>query len=166
MRYGEILRHSERELTDLGRDKMATIFRMTLYNTCSDFDLYFTEICSPRFNKEQARIGSDNSLAPNRQHVFIWTIDGLFYWRIYASLSIGDSKSALVLATSWCCQSPSFYLSQCWPRSISSHGVTRQQCVDFRRCFTEIFLWNRLIRKANSNKIRYIRRIYVHVTYL
>ena len=29
----------------------------------------------------------------------------------------------------WCCQATSHYLSQCWPRSLSSYGVTRPQWV-------------------------------------
>ena len=30
----------------------------------------------------------------------------------------------------WCCQAPSHYLSQCWPRSMASYGVTRPQWVN------------------------------------
>ena len=29
----------------------------------------------------------------------------------------------------WCCQAPSHYLSQCWPRSVSSYSISRPQWV-------------------------------------
>ena len=32
----------------------------------------------------------------------------------------------------WCRQATSHYLSQCWPRSLSSYGVTRPQWVNIR----------------------------------
>ena len=41
-----------------------------------------------------------------------------------------DDKSTLVQVMAWCRQAPSHYLSQCWPRSLSSYGVTRPQCVN------------------------------------
>ena len=40
----------------------------------------------------------------------------------------GD-KSTLVQVMAWCRQATSHYLSQCWPRSLSPHGVTRPQWV-------------------------------------
>ena len=54
----------------------------------------------------------------------------------------------------WCCQATSHYLSQCWPSSLSPHGVTRTQwvnslapgiCGNFKSVMDEIhdnFLWN------------------------
>ena len=40
-----------------------------------------------------------------------------------------DAKSTLVQVMAWCRQATSHYLSQCWPRSLSPHGVTRPQWV-------------------------------------
>ena len=37
----------------------------------------------PSVNKQQASIGSDNVLAPNRQQGIIWPNDGLVYWSIW-----------------------------------------------------------------------------------
>ena len=36
-------------------------------------------------------------------------------------------KSALIQVMAWCHQTTSHYLSQCWPRFMSSYGVTRPQ---------------------------------------
>ena len=35
-------------------------------------------------------IGSDNGLAPPRRQANIWTNDGMFYWRIYASPGLNE----------------------------------------------------------------------------
>ena len=40
-----------------------------------------------------------------------------------------DNKSTLVQVMAWCRQATSHYLSQCWPSSMSPHGVTRPQRV-------------------------------------
>ena len=50
-----------------------------------NFDLKFTEACSQVSNWQQASIGSDNGLVPNRCQVIICPNHGLVYWRIYAS---------------------------------------------------------------------------------
>ena len=42
-------------------------------------------------------------------------------------------KSTLVQVMAWCHQTTSHYLSQCWPRSMSPHGVTRAQWVNALR---------------------------------
>ena len=47
---------------------------------------------------------------------------------IRMSLDFTDDQSTLVQAMAWCCQATSHYLSQCWPRSLLSYGVTRPQC--------------------------------------
>ena len=39
-------------------------------------------------------------------------------------------KSTLVQVMAWCCQAASYYLSQCWPRSMSPYGVIRPQWVN------------------------------------
>ena len=41
-----------------------------------------------------------------------------------------DDKSTLVQVMAWCLQATSHYLSQCWPRSLSPHGVSRQQSIN------------------------------------
>ena len=41
------------------------------------------------------------------------------------SLDQTDDKSTLVQVMAWCYQATSHYLSQCWPRSMSSNGTTR-----------------------------------------
>ena len=33
----------------------------------------------------------------------------------------------------WCCQAPSHYLNQCWPRSLPPYGIIRPQCVNLGR---------------------------------
>ena len=43
--------------------------------------------------------------------------------------TFGD-KSTLVQVMAWCRQATSHYLNQCWPRSMSSYGVTRPQWVN------------------------------------
>ena len=48
---------------------------------------------------------------------------------IWMSLDLNDEKSTLVQVMAWCRQATSHYLSQCWPRSLSSYGVTRPQWV-------------------------------------
>ena len=41
------------------------------------------------------------------------------------SPDLTDHKSTLVYVMAWCHQATSYYLSQCWPRSTSSYGVSR-----------------------------------------
>ena len=36
-----------------------------------------------------------------------------------------EDKSILVQVMAWCCEAPSHYLSQCWPRSISPYCINR-----------------------------------------
>ena len=40
-----------------------------------------------------------------------------------------NDKSNLVQVMAWCRQATSHYLSQCWPRSLSPHGITKPQWV-------------------------------------
>ena len=42
-----------------------------------------TKFCSQSSNQQYTSIGSDNGMMLNRWQTIIWTIDGLFYWRIY-----------------------------------------------------------------------------------
>ena len=48
----------------------------------------------------------------------------------WMSLDLTDDKSTLVQVMAWCHQATSHYLSQCWPRSLSSYGITRPQWVN------------------------------------
>ena len=56
-----------------------------------NFDWNFAEICT-LWSNWQVCIGSGNGLAPVRQQIIIWTIDGMVYWRIYASLGLNELK--------------------------------------------------------------------------
>ena len=38
-----------------------------------------------------------------------------------------DNKSTMVQVMAWCHQAASDYLSQCWPRFVSPHGITMSQ---------------------------------------
>ena len=82
-----------------------------------------------------------NSLTPGRfqrnirKAIFqpILVIDG---WSIsckivlkWMPMDLTYGKSTLVQVMAWCCQAPSHYLSQCWPRSLSPYGVIRPQWV-------------------------------------
>ena len=49
---------------------------------------------------------------------------------IWMLLDLTYEKSTLVQVMAWCRQATSHYLSQCWPRSLSPHGVTRPQWVN------------------------------------
>ena len=50
-------------------------------------------------------------------------------------LDLTDATSTLGQLMAWCRQTSSHYLSQCWPRSISSYSVTRLQCVELSHVF-------------------------------
>ena len=65
----------------------------------SEYNL--TGVCSQWSNWQYPSIGSDNSLTPNRRHPIIWTIDGLDWWRKYASLRLN--------------------LNQWWPNTYMRH---------------------------------------------
>ena len=56
------------------------------------------------------------------------------------SLDLTEDKSTLVQLMAWCHQATSHYMSQCWPRSVSSYGVTRPQWVDgqFHLCWYHV----------------------------
>ena len=83
-----------------------------------------------------------NSLAPgkfewNFRHVIFKQILVMNGWGIsckialiWMSLGFTDDQSTLVQVMAWCHQATSHYLSQCWPRSISPHGLTRPQWVN------------------------------------
>ena len=83
-----------------------------------------------------------NSLAPGK---FAWNFRQVIFkqilviddWGIsceialiWMSLDFTDDQSTLVQVMAWCRQATSHYLSQCWPRSLSLHGITRPQWVN------------------------------------
>ena len=97
-----------------------------------------------------------NSLAPGkfewhlRYVIFKWilVIDG---WGIscevaliWMSLDFTDDPSTLLQVMAWCRQATSHYLSQCWPRSLSSNGITRPQCVN---------IWHWMIKDGDHFEI-------------
>ena len=53
---------------------------------------------------------------------------------IWMSLDFTDDQSTLVQVMAWCRQASSHYLSQCWPRYLSSYGVIRPQWVKGMMC--------------------------------
>ena len=59
--------------------------------------------------------------------IFRSSYDNTLIWMSY---DLTDDKSTLVQVMAWCRQAPSHYLSQCWPRYVSPHGVTRPQWVN------------------------------------
>ena len=86
-----------------------------------------------------------NSLAPGRRGGHFQSVISEHLIRIRKFMSTScetalkwmsqnnfDDKSTLVQVIAWCCQATSHYLSQCWPRSISPHDVTRPQWVNLR----------------------------------
>ena len=56
--------------------------------------------------------------------IFILSNDNALRWMPW---DLTDDKSTLVQVMAWCHQATSHYLSQCWPSSMSPHGVTRPQ---------------------------------------
>ena len=52
-------------------------------------------------------------------------------------LDLTDEKPTLVQVMAWCRQATSHCLNQCWPKSMSPHGVTRPQWVKQQKgsCF-------------------------------
>ena len=79
-----------------------------------------------------------NSLAPGKfELTFIWIISKLILvtggWGISCEIAHRwmnfTDKSSLVQVMAWCHQATSHYLSQCRPRSMSPHGITRPQWV-------------------------------------
>ena len=82
-----------------------------------------------------------NSLAPGRSEynseyvifnlvllisIFRYSHDNALRWM---TQYLTDDKSTLVQVMACCRQATSHYLSLCWPRSLSPHGVTRPQWV-------------------------------------
>ena len=64
-------------ISNWGRDKMAAILQTTLLIHWNLYQVY---------NQQWVSVASDNGTVSNRRQAIIGTDDGLFYWRIYASL--------------------------------------------------------------------------------
>ena len=102
--------------------------------------------------KNQSHCVCFNSLAPGRfQFNFRYVNFNLSLvnggWGIsyeislrWITLDLTDDKSPLVQVMAWCRQATSHYLSQCWPRSLSSNGVTRPQWVN--KSLYRSYLWS------------------------
>ena len=78
-----------------------------------------------------------NSLSPGRfernlRRVIFKLILMIGGWGIFCEIALRwmSDKSTLVQVMAWCRQATSHYLSQRWPRSMSSYGVTRPQWVN------------------------------------
>ena len=56
-----------------------------------------------------------------------------------------DDKSVLVQVMAWCLQATSHYLSQGWPRSKSSYGITKPQWVNHFSSFWTPLIMNTII---------------------
>ena len=68
-------------------------------------------------------------------------------------LDLTDDKSTLVQVMTWCRQATSHNLTQCWPRSMSSNGVTSPQWLmhwEYQYLVHLIFLWYRMYVSANE----------------
>ena len=62
-----------------------------------------------------------------------------------------DVMSTLVQVVVWCRQASSHYLSQCWPRSMSTYGVTRLQWMNSLRhsdAYMRLWAWPSLVQMA------------------
>ena len=62
-------------------------------------------------------------------------------------IGLTDDQSTLVQVLGWCHQATSHYLSQCWPRSMASYGVTRGQWVNSLAPGKYGYNFNRIIFK-------------------
>ena len=102
-------------------------------------------------NEETLRVmGKIDSLVPGkfdwhfRYLIFQIKISVINDWGLsyelalrWMSLNLSDDKSTLVQVMAWCHQATSHYLSQCWPRSLSSYSVTRPQWVNMYQTSTK-----------------------------
>ena len=80
--------------------------------------------------------------------IFRSSYDNALRWM---SRDLTDDKSTLVQVMAWCCQATNHYLSQCWPRSMSPHGITRPQWVNsLRHGDSYMHEWTRSYLRADS----------------
>ena len=78
------------------------------------------------------KFGDSRCEIVGRRVIFIWSLIHGLRWSglIKAEPDLTDNKSTWVQVKAWCRQATSHYLSQCWPRSMLSFGVTRPQWVN------------------------------------
>ena len=69
------------------------------------------------------------------------------------SLDLTYDKSTLVQVMAWCREATSHYRSQCWPRSLSSYGVTRPHWVNIYWHFISFVKADKLITNDVVNDI-------------
>ena len=79
---------------------------------------------------------------------------------MYHWLVLTDDKSALVQVIAWCHQPTSYYMTQCWPRSMSPYGVTRPQWVKQSILHQAMTLGNASIRFWVRLPTNYRLRVY------
>ena len=66
-------------------------------------------------------------------------------------LDHGDDKSTLVQVMAWWHQATGYYLSQCWPSSMSLFGVTRPQWVNALQVFISLIDFIQFNHKIHFN---------------
>ena len=84
-------------LTHWDRDKMVAILQTTFTDAFSWMKMYrfrlkFQWYCSQGSSLQCLSISSDIGLVPTRRQAIVWTIDGLVYWRIYASFGLNQGR--------------------------------------------------------------------------
>ena len=76
-----------------------------------------------------------------------------------------NPKSTLVQVMTWCHQTTSHYLSQCWTRSMAQYGITRPQWVNCHLTKLSIrghFNIMTIFPRLGIIKIRYVRVSYLY----
>ena len=71
--------------------------------------------------------------------IFTSSKDNALRWM---PMDLTDDKSTLVQVMAWCRQATSHYLSQCWPSSMLSYGVTRSQWVNLTAIEVNVWMNN------------------------
>ena len=62
--------------------------------------------------------------------IVTWSFTTKLFSRESVPQNVTEEKSTLVMARLvWFCQATNHYLNQCWPSSMSSHSLTRPQCL-------------------------------------
>ena len=128
-------------LLDLSDDKSTLVQSIVWY--CQTTSHYPSQRW-PRSMSTYSATGPQwvNSLAPGRfewnfMYVIFKQILEIDVWGIFCRFALiwmpldnTDDLSKLGQVMAWCRQATSHYLSQCWPRSLSPHDVTRPQWVN------------------------------------
>ena len=73
---------------------------------------------------------------------------------------LSENQSTLVRVMAWCRLATSHYLSQCWPRAMSTNGVTRPQLVnDYQGSY--VFIYSSTIKRFITSILE--RRAFVNM---